>query len=234
MLGGSAVTLTDMSERYQVHGPEGEFQPGSHERVLRNLVGITSPDDMDELELRLLGELYDEVLVQNPSAQALKVADLKHWHRLWLGNVYAWAGQERSVNLGKGGFQFATASLLPGLLSDFERNFLARWTPCSSLDDDELVRAIAVTHVELIVIHPFREGNGRLSRLLADVMAVQAGHQPLDYSSWEQHKSAYVGAIHAGFSGNYDPMAGFVAEAMDASDSRKDGGQNTEEFSGPA
>jgi cell filamentation protein len=65
-------------------------------------------------------------------------------------------------------------------------------------------------------LHPFREGNGRLSRLLADVMAVQASHEPLDYSSWEQHKTAYIGAIHAGFSGDYGPMEKFVAKAMAA------------------
>jgi len=203
-----------MTNRYQTAGAEGEFEPGSNEQVLRNLVGITSAADMDELELQLLSELYDEVLLQNLPDRTLTVADLKHWHRLWLGNVYAWAGQERSVNLGKGGFQFATAALLPGLLSDFERACLTRWTPCGNLAPDELVNAIAVTHVELILIHPFREGNGRLSRLLADVMAVQAGHEPLDYSSWEQHKPAYIGAIHAGFSGDYGPMGQFVAQAM--------------------
>lgn len=214
-----------MRKRYQVSGPEGEFEPGSNGLVLRNLVGITSPDDMDELELRLLGDLYDEVLVQNLPVRPLTVADLKRWHRLWLGNVYTWAGQARSVNLGKAGFQFATASLLPGLLHDFERKYLTRWTPCGGLGVEALVQAIAVTHVELIVIHPFREGNGRLSRLLADVMAVQAGHGPLDYSSWEQHKSVYIGAIHAGFSGDYGPMAKLVAEAMVAGD---------DELSGPA
>lgn len=223
-----------MSARYQVSGPEGEFEPGSNEQVLRNLVGITSSDDMDELELRLLGELYDEVLAQNLPVRPLTVADLKRWHRLWLGNVYAWAGQERSVNLGKGGFQFATAGLLPGLLRDFERQYLAQWTPCGRLGADELVQAIAVTHVELILIHPFREGNGRLSRLLADVMAVQAGHEPLDYSSWEQRKPAYIGAIHAGCSGNYGPMAGFVAEAMTAGDAGKDGDASDDGLSGPA
>jgi cell filamentation protein len=146
------------------------------------------------------------------------VADLKNWHRLWLGNVYPWAGQERSVNMGKGGFQFATAGLIPGLLAAFEREHLARWTPCGELTSDELTEAIAVTHVEFILIHPFREGNGRLSRLLADVMAVQAGHEPLDYSSWEQRKPAYIGAIHAGMAGNYAPMHQFVAEAMAAGD----------------
>lgn len=150
-----------MSKRYRVTGPEGEYEPGSNGLVLRNLVGIASPDDMDELELRLLGELYEEVLVQNLPDRQLTVADLKYWHHLWLGNVYAWAGQERSVNLGKGGFQFATASLLTGLLQDFERTCLARWTPCSRLRAEELVHTIAVSHVELIVINPFREGNGR-------------------------------------------------------------------------
>lgn len=214
-----------MTNRYQTTGAEGEFEPGSNGEVLRNLVGITSPDDMDELELRLLGELYDEVLLQNLPDRALTVADLKRWHQLWLGNVYAWAGQERSVNLGKGGFQFATASLLPGLLADFERQCLKPWTPCGKLAVNELVNAIAVTHVELIVIHPFREGNGRLSRLLADVMAVQAGHEPLDYTSWEQNKAAYIGAIHAGFSGDYGPMSQFVAEALAAGDAG---------FNGPA
>lgn len=212
-----------MSERYQVNGPEGEFEPASNGLVLRNLVGITSPDDMDALELRLLLELYDEVLLQNLPDRTLTVADLKHWHRLWLGNVYAWAGQERSVNLGKGGFQFATAGLLPGLLRDFERQCLATWTPCYKLAPDEVAQAIAVTHVELILIHPFREGNGRLSRLLADVMAVQAGHEPLDYSSWEQNKAAYIGAIHAGISGNYGPMRQFVAQAMAAGDASLSG-----------
>lgn len=203
-----------MTNRYQSAGAEGKFEPGSNEQVLRNLVGITSANDMDELELQLLGELYDEVLLQNLPDRTLTVSDLKHWHHLWLGNVYAWAGQERSINVGKGGFQFATAGLLPSLLSDFENQCLRRWTPCGDLTPDELVTAIAVTHVELILIHPFREGNGRLSRLLADVMAVQAGHEPLDYSSWEQHKTAYIGAIHAGLSGDYSPMEQFVARAM--------------------
>jgi cell filamentation protein len=208
-----------MSGRYQASGAESEFEPGSDGRVLRNLAGVQSPEDMDELELRLLKDLYEDVLLHHFPDRALTVADLKAWHRLWLGNVYAWAGQERAVNLGKGGFQFATAGLLPGLLQAFERDVLARWTPCGRLAADEVAHAIAVTHVELILIHPFREGNGRLARLLADVMAVQAGCEPLDYSSWEQHKAAYIGAIHAGLGGDYGPMGQFVTQAMQAAGS---------------
>ncbi|MCK6423467.1 MAG: hypothetical protein L6Q75_00055 [Burkholderiaceae bacterium] len=45
-----------MTDRYQVTGPEGEFEPGSGDQVLRHLVGIASPDDMGNLEQGLLAQ----------------------------------------------------------------------------------------------------------------------------------------------------------------------------------
>ena len=80
-----------MTDRCQASGAEGASERGSNDQVLRNLAGITSADDMEALELRLLGDLYEEVLLQDFPDRTLSVADLKHWHRLWLGNVYAWA-----------------------------------------------------------------------------------------------------------------------------------------------
>jgi cell filamentation protein len=203
-----------MTDRYRIHNTEGEFEPGSNKQVLRNLVGISSPQDMDELELMLLAQLYEEVLVNFLPTRTLVAEDLGTWHRLWLGNVYEWAGQYRTVNMSKGGFPFAAAAQVPRLMADFEREHLARMTPCQGMSDDVLSHAIAKIHVELIVIHPFREGNGRLSRLLADVMAVQAGREPLDYTSWEAHKQDYIEAIHAGFGGDYLPMQRWVLSAM--------------------
>ena len=70
---------------------------------------------------------------------------------------------------------FAPAAQLPKLVKSFEKNHLKKYTPCDGMDFAHLAEAIAVVHVELILIHPFREGNGRLARLLADVMAVQGG-----------------------------------------------------------
>lgn len=200
--------------RYSVRNAEGEYQLGSNEQVLINLLGITSPEEMNEVELGLLVQIYENVLVEDLPDRVLTVEDLKTWHRRWLGNVYEWAGQERSVNMGKGGFSFAAAGRIPSLLEQFEQNCLQRWTPCHGLDSEGLVEAIAVTHVELILIHPFREGNGRLSRLLADVMAVQAGRDPLDYSAWETNKDAYIGAIHQGVLMNFEPMKHWVRVAM--------------------
>lgn len=209
-----------MTDRYQVSGSQGEFQSGSDGQVLANKVGIASPEDMDELELSLLANLYEDVLINQLPERQLTVVDLKTWHRRWLGNVYEWAGQERTVNMSKGDFMFAAAPQISRLLEEFERTCLAKWTPCGDMTVDALAKAIAVTHVELILIHPFREGNGRLARLLADVMAVQSGREPLDYSAWEAHRADYFSAIQQGLAGNYAPMQYWVTQALD------DTGQN--------
>lgn len=200
--------------RYDVSGSEGQHEPGSAEEVLKNRLGITSVPEMNELELMLLQQLYEQVLLQELPPGPVTVAMLRKWHRRWLGNVYDWAGQDRGVNMSKGGFAFAAAAQIPRLLTLFERDILARFTPCTAMQGDALVEAIATVHVEFILIHPFREGNGRLSRLLADVMAVQAGEEPVDYSSWDTNKPAYIAAIHAGMSGDYQPMMRWVAKAL--------------------
>lgn len=90
--------------------------------------------------------------------------EVRDWHRLWLGDVYAWAGHYRRVNISKDGFPFAAATQVPTLMNQFDREVLGRWTPCSFSDQREVVCALAETHVELVLIHPFREGNGRLGQ----------------------------------------------------------------------
>src|SRR3546814_20676306 len=108
--------------------------------------------------------------------------------------------------MSKDGFPFAPAAQIPRLMKAFESEHLGTYTPCTNFDRPQLTQAIAVTHVEFILMHPFREGNGRISRLLADVMAMQAGTGPLDYSSWENNKSAYEEAIKRGMERTYETI----------------------------
>jgi len=62
-------------------------------------------------------------------------------------------------------------------------------------------------HAELILVHPFREGNGRCARLLAVLMGLQAGLPPLDFGSVRGlERRRYISAIHAGLDRNYEPM----------------------------
>lgn len=203
-----------MSNRYHVAGSQGACEPGSGETVLANKLGISDSADMEEAELVLLEKLYEAVLYDDFPDRRLHIADLKNWHRLWLGNVYEWAGQERAVNMSKGDFHFAAAAQVPRLLTAFEKQCLVLHTPCRTTDDDDIAQAIAITHVEFILIHPFREGNGRLSRLLADVMAVQAGREPLDYSAWDAGKARYFSAIQRGMEMDYVEMKALVKLAL--------------------
>ncbi len=130
-------------------------------------------------------------------------------HRRWLGNVYAWAGQYRTLNMGKDGFQFASVSQIARLMDALDKEFLTKYTPCVDMSDEQLIEAIAVVHIELILIHPFREGNGRIARLLANVMAMQAGKPELDFSIWDKNKTAYFAAIQSGMS-DYGQMKTLV------------------------
>lgn len=193
--------------------PEAEFESGSNGSVLVNKPGIADPAEMDEVELDLLVQLYDAIPEQVEVDQPLTVADLKEWHRRWLGNVYGWAGAYRSVNMGKDDLQFAAAMQVPRLMEVLDREFLSRYTPCAGMSDEELVEAIAVVHVELILIHPFREGNGRLSRLLANVMAMQAGKPELVFTAWDADKASYFAAIRAGLD-DYEPMKAMVRRVL--------------------
>lgn len=213
-----------MANRYDTtRSPEGQYQPGSNETVLINKLDIVDPMEMDDIELNLLDQLYEAVFSEIEEDQSIAVGDIFEWHRKWLGNVYVWAGKERSVNLGKGGFHFAAAQQIPHCLSVFENQFLSRYTPCHQMDDAQLVAAIAVIHVEFILIHPFREGNGRIARLLADVMTLQAGKPELDYSSWDVNREEYFRAIQSGLGRDYEPMKVLVRQALrDAESAARD------------
>ena len=194
--------------RYDVSKlPEAQFEPGSHGRVLRNLLGIKQKREMDRVEaqeqLRALEELvriYDE-------SHCFTAADVRRIHKVWLGPVYPWAGNYRQVNISKGEFPFATAREIPRLMTELERGPLRNFTPCRFASPDEVARALAVVHTELMLIHPFREGNGRVGRLLSILMALQAGLPPLDFRGIKgRRRQEYFVAVRAGLERSYEPM----------------------------
>ncbi len=200
--------------KYELNSAEERYQPGSGDLVLANKLGITDEEEMEALESGLLLMLYEQLFIEGQLPVALAFEHVRGWHRQWLGNVYDWAGRLRNANLTKDGFQFAAADRIPLLLDDFEKQFLSRFGELKYMARPGLVSYLAECHVEFILIHPFREGNGRLSRLLCDVLSVLAGKGLLDYSLWDKHKAFYFKAIQAGVSGNYSPMKQLVSDIL--------------------
>lgn len=194
--------------RYSTEGiRSAEFESGSRGRVLANRLGIVRVREMQQVESDALLSLMDALIDEVSDRQRFTCLDLCMYHRRWLGAVYPWAGDYRQVNMGKGGFQFASAHLIAGLMSAFERDVLAVETPCAGMDPHRLARALARTHAEFILIHPFREGNGRLARVLNSLMALQAGMPALDYGGIRgAKKREYIAAIHAAHGHDYEPL----------------------------
>ncbi len=108
----------------------------------------------------------------------------------------------------KGEFAFAAAAYIPRLMAEFEQGPLARHTPCRSAGLESLAAVLAEVHVELVLIHPFREGNGRVARILAVLMGLQAGLPALYFDKLSgQKRLEYFAAVRAGLDRNYGPMA---------------------------
>ncbi len=193
--------------RYEAHGVEAEFEPGSRGRVLRNLAGIRSVREMDRQEYGALRAVTDRLIDETKMEQRFSAADVRRMHRLWLGDLYAWAGEYRQVNMVKDGFMFAAANQIPRLMQEFEQGPLQTFTPCHKADADKQAEALGVVHAELVLIHPFRDGNGRCSRLLATLMSMQAGLPPLNFDGLRgEAKRRYIVAIQAAMGRDYAPI----------------------------
>ena len=186
---------------------EAQFEPGSRGRVLKNKLGIKSKREMDRIEAREQIRALEELSGIYYREHRFTAADICRIHKIWLGPVYEWAGQYRQVNITKGNFTFAAARQIPRLMAELEKGHLKKYTPCFFQSEADIAKAIAVVHTELVLIHPFREGNGRTARMLATLMALQAGLPSLDFNGIRGRKrQEYVAAIHAGLNNQFEPM----------------------------
>jgi cell filamentation protein len=119
-----------MTGRYEAFGPEAEFEPGSRGRALRNRLGITSVRALQQRESEALLATTQQVIDQVTVDQNFTAADICRLHHLWLGKIYEWAGEYRSVNIAKGEFMFAAAAQVPRLMQQLEQGPLRLYTPC--------------------------------------------------------------------------------------------------------
>jgi cell filamentation protein len=139
-------------------------------------------------------------------------------HLAWLGDLYSWAGEYRTVEVWKDGFSWPPARMVRENMAKFETDVRARHTPCRPGPLDDVATRLAEVHAELLLVHPFREGNGRFSRWLAGLMALQAGLPTPDYrfrgKGGPARRKRYLAAVVRGYARDYRPLAGFLAEMV--------------------
>lgn len=197
------------------HLTEAQFEPGSRGKVLKNLLGIKRKWEMDEAEAREQLRALQELIATYDEAHVFTAADVRKIHRTWLVLIYPWAGEFRQVNISKDDFPFAAAGEVPKLMAELELGPLRQYTPCCFDSDDEVVKALAIVHTELMLIHPFREGNGRAGRVLAVLMGLQAKLPPLDFTDIKGKKrQEYFRAVRAGVGRDYEPMEQIFSDVV--------------------
>jgi cell filamentation protein len=200
-------------------GPEGEFEPKSNCLVLKNLKGITTKEMMDEQEILSLIDAQEHYLDRINTETQFTSELICQMHKDWLGQIYSWAGKFRTVEMSKDGFTWPPAHRVAENMAQFEKRFLRKHTPfrCSNLDD--AAETLAAIHAELLLIHPFREGNGRIARWLNDLLCLQANLPQPDYGftglGSVHNKKRYLEAVIRGYECNYRALAVFFRAAID-------------------
>ena len=125
---------------------------------VENKLGLTSSDDLAREEERLSKkkavELFENGMLD--TLPAGKFSTLQAIHKYLFEDIYDFAGKLRTVNLAKGNFRFAPLMYLEEALANIDK------MPQSTFDE------IIEKYVEINIAHPFREGNGRSTRIWLD------------------------------------------------------------------
>ena len=200
-------------------GAEAEYEPGSRGRVLCNLKGIRSKREMDQAEIETLETAQAIYLSKIGPDTAITPELICRMHRDWLGDLYEWAGRYRTVDVSKGGFSWPPAFRVEQNMRMIEGEVLLKKSPCQPGSLDRVTNDMAEVHAELLLVHPFREGNGRLARWVADIMALQAGYPLPAYRFTGRgsgvEKDRYLRAVKQGYIKNYRPLAAFFTEVIE-------------------
>lgn len=151
--------------------------------MLENKLGITSVFELAEVEEKISKkkaiELFEKGILDNLEPGTF--ASLQIIHKYLFEDIYEFAGKMRDVNISKGNFRFAPLMYLETALSNIEK------MPQSTFDE------IVEKYVEMNVAHPFREGNGRSTRIWLDCILKKEIGMVVDWSRVD--KEDYLLAI---------------------------------------
>ncbi|WP_223854911.1 Fic family protein [Bacteroides sp. GM023] len=202
------TSLKDMPmSKYEVNQNESDILP--------NLLHLTNAEDIALAELE--GFMYAELFLENEldTKTHFNSAYICRIHELAFKDLYSFAGKYRTTNISKGGFVFPAALYIPQSMENFEKDILQK-LPDKYDNRQQLIEDIAKVHAELLFIHPFREGNGRTARILANIMAIKQGYAKLDFSPFTGELfPSYIEAVQRAADMNYTYMEKIIEKCFE-------------------
>lgn len=145
--------------------------------ALENKLGITDSSELARAEEKISKtkalELFETGLLD--AFEVGTFEDLARIHKYLFSDIYDFAGEMRSVNIAKGGFRFVPVMYLEAALENIAK------MPQSTFDE------IVEKYVEMNVAHPFREGNGRSTRIWLDAILKKELKMVVDWSKVDKN-----------------------------------------------
>lgn len=151
--------------------------------VLENKLNITNQIELNKIEEKL-SKKKAKKLFDSGKINQIKVgtfAGLKQIHKYLFEDIYDFAGKMRDINISKGNFRFAPVMYLEQALKHIDK------MPQSTFDE------IVEKYVEMNIAHPFREGNGRATRIWLDLIFKKEIKQVVDWNKID--KEDYLSAM---------------------------------------
>ena len=151
--------------------------------VLENKLNITDQVELNKAEEKV-SKIKAKKLFDSGKIEKIKVgtfAGLKQIHKYLFEDIYDFAGKLRTVNIAKGNFRFAPVMYLAQSLKQIDK------MPQSNFDE------IVEKYVEMNVAHPFREGNGRATRIWLDLIFKKELKKVVDWNKID--KADYLSAM---------------------------------------
>ena len=174
--------------------------------VLRNLRGITDADRLDYVER----EVVAQRIVEGAPRGGFDLAHLRAIHRHLFKDIYAWAGELRTVEIAKGGHQFQFRQFIETGMADVHRR-LEQADFLRGLSRAAFAEAAGPIMGDVNYVHPFRDGNGRAQLQYLEQLAEQAGH-PIDLMRIEPGR--WLEASRTSHDGDHEPMAAEIARSL--------------------
>ena len=166
---------------------------------------ITTRTELNELETKGIADA--EIWLLKNKKDILNETFIKNLHKKMFGDIWKWAGTFRTTERNIGVAPYEIQPKLKILLDD-----VRFWIDNRTFSPKEI--AIRFHH-RLVQIHPFPNGNGRISRLMADLLMKQFGLPVLDWGSGNlteisELRKKYISALQNADNGDYSSLLNFI------------------------
>lgn len=195
----------------EIFGPEPEgATPLSEEDYLGlKPKWVATRGDLNQAEARNILQASEKYFTTTPDLSSLLDDHfVRQLHKEMFTDVWTWAGKYRQTETSIGVDPRAISESVNVLV-----NNALLWF--KNADVHEIDRTVCEVHHRLVQIHPFPNGNGRISRLFADLILVSLGHKVFDWGGGDLEKasesrSAYITALRKADAGDISLLSNFV------------------------